>query len=343
MTGSGLAPVPGHVTCQTGHMTSDDRIVAIVGPTASGKSDLSVAFALATQPAEIINIDAMQIYRGMNVGTAKLRDEERRGVRHHLLDMIEVTEPSTVAEFQTLARVAIEDCHTRGVLPVLVGGSALYLRAVLDKFEFPGTDAAARARWETRLAELGPVALHQELMRLDPVAADQILETNVRRVVRALEVIEITGKPFAASLPPREHAFAGVTMIGLDVGREDLSQRIQTRVDAMWAAGFVDEVRDLADHGLRKGRTANRAIGYSQVLAFLDGECSQEEARSSTVTRTRQFARRQDAWFRKDPRIRWLPYDAPDLLDRALQLLDSMPDEQLYGQTAAGRESGFDG
>jgi tRNA dimethylallyltransferase len=298
-------------------------IVAVVGPTAVGKSDLAVALARRL-PGEVVNTDSMQLYRGMDVGTAKLTVEERGGVPHNLLDVLEVTEPASVAEFQRWAREVIADCRDRGVTPVLVGGSALYTRAVLDQFEFPGTDPAVRAGYEAQLAELGAEALHRRLAELDPEAAARIIPTNGRRVVRALEVIELTGRPFSASLPQLEYADPDTVQIGLDCPREVLDERIELRVRRMWDAGLVDEVRRLEAMGLREGRTASRALGYQQVLAHLAGECTEQEAYDATVRGTRRFARRQDSWLRKDPRIHWLPWDAPDLVNRAAALVDSV-------------------
>ncbi len=286
-------------------------IVAIVGPTAAGKSDLSLDLA-ERLGGEVVNTDSMQIYRGMDIGTAKLPQAERRGIGHHLLDMLEVTEPATVAEFQRWAREVIDDCRARAVTPILVGGSALYTRAILDRFEFPGTDPAVRHQLEQELAETGPEALHQRLVAVDADAAAKIIPTNGRRVVRALEVIAITGRPFSATLPDLTYFYDGVHQVGVDIPRPVLDERIALRVDRMWEAGFVDEVRHLADRGLREGRTANRALGYQQVLAYLDGEISEDEAKLLTVNGTRRFARRQDSWFRKDPRITWVDWDDPD-------------------------------
>ncbi|TDE14006.1 tRNA (adenosine(37)-N6)-dimethylallyltransferase MiaA [Jiangella asiatica] len=296
---------------------SDTPVLAVVGPTAAGKSDLAVELALRLG-GEVVNADSMQLYRGMDIGTAKLTPAERRGVPHHLLDIYDVTEPATVAEFQRLARDAIDDCRRRGVVPVLVGGSALYVRAVLDEFEFPGTDPVVRRRLEAELAEVGAPELHSRLAVRDPVAAAAILPTNGRRVVRALEVIELTGRPFAATLPPRRYAYDPVLQLGLDVPRDVLDARIERRVDIMWERGLVDEVRRLAGGRLRDGPTASRALGYAQVLSFLDGDSTEEAARTETVQATRRFARRQHAWFGKDERVAWLPFDAGDLVDRAL-------------------------
>lgn len=283
---------------------SNGPVTAIVGPTAAGKSDLAVQTALDAG-GEVVSIDSMQIYRGMDVGTAKLTVEERRGVPHHLLDVVDVTVLVTVAEFQAWARAAIADCHARGARPILVGGSALYMRAVLDDFRFPGTDPAVRERLQAELDRRGPEALHERLVGIDPQAAASILPTNGRRIVRALEVVEITGEPFSAALPEHRAVYPDVTWIGVDVPRDVLDERIERRIDRMWEQGLVEEVRTLAEQGLRDGPTARKALGYAQVLAFLDGECSEDEAREATVVGTRKFARRQDQWFRKDPRITW--------------------------------------
>ena len=292
-------------------------VVAIVGPTAAGKSDLSLSLA-EELGGEVVNTDSMQVYRGMDIGTAKLGVEERRGIPHHLLDLLEVTEPATVAEFQGWARDVIADCRGRGVTPVLVGGSALYTRAVLDRFEFPGTDPAVRRQLEDELAEVGPEAMHRRLTAVDADAAAKIEPGNGRRIVRALEVVAITGRPFSASLPELRYHYPDAHQIGVDIPRPVLDERIALRVQRMWEAGFVDEVRRLADRGLREGRTASRALGYQQVLAFLDGEITEEQALEQTVAGTRRFARRQDSWFRKDPRITWVGWDDPERVAKAL-------------------------
>jgi len=300
-------------------------VLVIVGPTASGKSALAVELCLrlttAGSPAEIVNADSMQLYRGMDVGTAKITADERHGVRHHLLDVLDVTEPASVAEFQQWARAAIADCHARGVTPVVVGGSSLYIRAVIDRLDFPGTDADVRARWEAELAARGAEALHALLAERDPEAAARILPTNGRRIVRALEVIELTGEPFVATLPPFESIYSDPTLIGLDVPRDVLDARIADRVDRMMSGGFVDEVRSLIPQGLVDSPTASRALGYRQVLELLDGSMTEDEARDATIAGTRAFARRQDRLFRKDPRIHWLAYDDPSLVDAAEALV----------------------
>jgi tRNA dimethylallyltransferase len=294
-------------------------VVAVVGPTAAGKSDLAVALCRRLG-GEVVNADAMQVYRGMDIGTAKISTAERHGVPHHLLDILDVTETATVAEFQELARAAIDDCIARGKVPVLAGGSALYIRAILDDFVFPGTDPDVRARLEAELEAGGSGALHRRLQELDPKAAEQILPSNGRRIVRALEVIEITGGPYVATLPEHRYVYPGAIQLGLDVPRPELDERIGLRVDRMFDAGFVAEVRGLLDKGLIEGRTANRALGYSQVIALLNGEIDEPQARERTAQATRRFARRQDSWFRKDRRITWLRYDADDLVEQALEV-----------------------
>ncbi|MEW1955943.1 tRNA (adenosine(37)-N6)-dimethylallyltransferase MiaA [Kineococcus sp. NPDC059986] len=304
-------------------------VVAVVGPTASGKSDVGVAIARllsarAGTPGEVVNADALQFYRGMDVGTAKITVAERRGVPHHLLDVLDVTQTAEVATFQGWAHDAFDDVTRRGGVPVLVGGSGLYVRAALDDLRFPGKDAEVRARWEAELDRLGPPALHAVLVERDPAAAAAILPSNGRRIVRALEVGEITGAPFAASLPEQTYRRPTV-QVGLAVPREELVARIDARVDRMWAAGLVEEVRALETQGLREGRTAGRALGYAQVLDALDGRTTLEEARELTARLTRRFARKQDAWFRRDPRVHWLSApdgtDPEDLARRALDLL----------------------
>ncbi|GLW21499.1 tRNA (adenosine(37)-N6)-dimethylallyltransferase MiaA [Microbispora triticiradicis] len=291
-------------------------VIAVVGATAAGKSDLAVELALRLG-GEVINTDSMQLYEGMDIGTAKLSLQERRGVPHHLLDIWPVTRTASVAEYQRLARPLVEDLRSRGRVPVLAGGSGLYVRAVLDDLEFPGTDPDARDRLEKELAETGPAPLYDRLKSLDPVAAENILPSNGRRIVRALEVIELSGRPFSATMPSYDAVYDSV-QIGVEVPRPVLDERIELRVARMWEAGLVDEVRELAGRGLAEGRTAGRALGYAQVLRYLAGEWTEEQARAETVRATRRFARRQESWFRRDPRVVWLPFDAPGLADRAI-------------------------
>jgi len=294
-------------------------VITVVGPTATGKSGLSLRLAEALG-GEIVNADSMQLYRGMDIGTAKLAPAQRAGVPHHLLDIWDVTRTASVSEYQQLARAAIGEISDRGRIPILVGGSGLYVRAAIDKLEFPGTDPLLRDRLEAELAEHGAPALHVRLARADPAAAAAILPGNGRRIVRALEVIELSGRPFSATLPGYESLYPAV-QIGLRLPREELDRRITGRVSRMWQAGFVAEVQDLADRGLRSGRTASRALGYAQVLRFLAGEWPQEQAAAETAQATRRFARRQEAWFRRDPRISWLAADDPGVADRALAVL----------------------
>ncbi|MET9519121.1 tRNA (adenosine(37)-N6)-dimethylallyltransferase MiaA [Streptomyces sp. NPDC002994] len=299
------------------------RVIAVVGPTAAGKSDLGVALAQHFG-GEVVNADSMQLYRGMDIGTAKLTPAERGGIPHHLLDIWDVTEAASVAEYQKLARAEIDRLLAEGRTPVLVGGSGLYVRGAIDALEFPGTDPAVRARLEDELELRGPGALHARLAAADPDAGRAILPSNGRRIVRALEVIEITGKPFTANLPGPDSIYDTV-QIGVDVARPELDERIALRVDRMWEAGLVDEVRTLEAQGLREGRTAARALGYQQVLAALAGECTEEEARAETVRATKRFARRQDSWFRRDPRVHWLSgaaQDRAELPHRALALVE---------------------
>ncbi|MGA5793513.1 tRNA (adenosine(37)-N6)-dimethylallyltransferase MiaA [Streptomyces cellulosae] len=287
------------------------RVIAVVGPTAAGKSDLGV-FLARRLGGEVVNADSMQLYRGMDIGTAKLTPEERGGVPHHLLDVWDVTETASVAEYQRMARARIDALLAEGRWPILVGGSGLYVRGAVDNLEFPGTDPEVRARLEEELALRGPGALHARLAAADPDAARAILPSNGRRIVRALEVIEITGRPFTANLPGHDSVY-DTLQIGVDVARPELDERIARRVDRMWEAGLVEEVRALEAQGLREGRTASRALGYQQVLAALAGECTLEEARAETVRATKRFARRQDSWFRRDPRVHWLSGAAADL------------------------------
>ncbi len=298
-------------------------IVAVVGPTAAGKTGLSLGLA-ERLGGEVVNTDAMQLYRGMDVGTAKLAPAQRRGVPHHLLDLLEVTEPASVAGYQELARATVAEVRARGAVPVLVGGSALYTRAVLDPFEFPGTDPSVRARWEARLAEVGAPALHRELAVRDPAAAEAISPANGRRVVRALEVGELTGRSFTATLPTMAYVDPATVQVGLAIDRPTLDARIVRRVEDMYAGGLLDEVRRLLDRGLAQGRTAARAIGYPEAAAHLAGELTREEAVERTVVATRRFARRQLAWWRKDGRISWVDHDDPGRLEVALAAVASV-------------------
>jgi tRNA dimethylallyltransferase len=291
-------------------------VVAIVGPTAAGKSALSLALAQELG-GEVVNADSMQLYRGMDIGTAKLTPAERAGVPHHVLDIWDVTEPASVAGYQRRARAAIDDIRARGRVPLLVGGSGLYVRAVLERFEFPGTDAGLRAALEAELAEVGAAALHARLAAADPGAAAGILPSNGRRIVRALEVVELTGRGFTATLPDPAPYYPSV-QLGVDLDTAALDERIALRVVHMWDLGLVAEVRALVAGGLREGRTASRALGYQQVLRYLAGERGEDEAAADTVQATRRFVRRQRSWFRRDPRIHWLDGADPALVRSAL-------------------------
>jgi len=300
---------------------SANLIVAVVGATAAGKSAVAVSLGRALD-AEVINADSMQLYRGLNIGTAKLSLGEQQGVAHHLFDIWDLRETASVAAYQRLADDAVADICSRGHTPIVVGGSGLYVRAVLDGLEFPGTDETVRARLEAELTSVGAAAMHQRLRKVDPAAAAAILPSNGRRVIRALEVVELTGRPFTATLPAYSYRRPTV-QVGISVSLPELERRIAARTDAMFKAGLVDEVRRLVPAGLREGRTASRALGYSQVLRHLDGDMTEQEAREEIVRATRRFARRQLSWFRRDPRIHWLPGDAgaEEIFDRVLGLI----------------------
>ncbi|MBA8960622.1 tRNA (adenosine(37)-N6)-dimethylallyltransferase MiaA [Rhodococcus opacus] len=294
--------------------------IAVVGPTATGKSDLALDLA-ERLGGEIVNIDAMQLYRGMDIGTAKLAPAERRGIPHHQLDVLDVTETATVANYQQAAVRDVEAIAARGAVPVIVGGSMMYVQSLLDEWSFPATDASVRARWEAVLAEKGVAAVHAELGRVDPDAAASILPTDGRRLVRALEVVEITGKPFAASAPRIGEPRWGTHIVGVDRDTAELDDRIRLRTRLMFERGLVDEVNGLIELGLRDGVTAPRAIGYAQVLAWLDGEYDLDEAQERTFIGTRRYVRRQRSWFRRDTRIHWVDGSDPDLADTTIRTL----------------------
>ncbi|MBF6256867.1 tRNA (adenosine(37)-N6)-dimethylallyltransferase MiaA [Nocardia farcinica] len=294
--------------------------IAVVGPTATGKSELGLALAEHLD-GEIVNIDAMQLYRGMDIGTAKLPVAERRGIPHHQLDVLDVTETASVATYQRNAAADVEAILARGRTPVIVGGSMMYVQALLDDWEFPATDPAVRARWERLLATEGVAAVHAALRAADPAAAATILPTDGRRMVRALEVVELTGKPFAASAPRIGTPRWGTIILGVDRDTAELDERIARRTALMFDSGLVAEVRGLVERGLREGVTARRAIGYAHVLAYLDNEYDLEHAKERTLIGTRRYVRRQRSWFRRDPRVRWLDGADPGLVTTALALL----------------------
>lgn len=296
-------------------------MICIIGPTGTGKSDLSLnlaeRLAAAGRPAEIVNADAMQLYRGMDIGTAKLPPGDRRGVPHHLLDVLDVTTESTVAQYQADARAAVDGILARGATPILVGGSGLYVASVIYDFQFPASDKAVRARLEEELDADGTGALYRRLVALDAGVAARIGSQNARRIVRALEVAELTGSPVAGMLPDQPVYWRSTRIVGLRAPREDLVTRLDRRVLGMWRGGLLDEVRTLVPLGLERGSTASRAIGYAQALQQLAGSATEAEAIEQTQQLTRRYARRQVSWFRRYADIDWLDYDAPDLVDAA--------------------------
>lgn len=303
------------------------KLIAVVGPTGAGKSALAISIAQHIidkgGKAEIINCDSMQFYRGMDVGTAKLSIAERRGIKHHLFDFLEITDESTAAEYQQLARPLILELQASGITPILVGGSMLYVAAVLNRFEFPARDAVLRAKLEQDLIDLGPHEMHRRLKAIDPVAASRIIPENGRRSVRALEIVTLTGEPFAAALPEVPEDWQPVLEIGINGDRDDLRARLEARVHKMWQQGLLDEVRSLEAKGIRQGKTSAVAIGYAQALKQIDGEMTEAEAIADTVRLTQKYARRQMSWFRRDQRIQWLDYQDPEATAKALALVDS--------------------
>lgn len=289
------------------------KIYVIAGATATGKSDLAISLAQRCG-AEIINADSMQLYRGMDIGTAKLSIKERQGIPHHLLDILDVSEDASVAKYQVLAREKITEIHSRGKDVVIVGGTGLYIKAILDDLNFPDTNPAVREALEALAEKIGPQAMFDRLATLDPAAALAIDAQNLRRVIRALEVIEITGKPFTAHLPRKESSrYPDARQFGLVMDRQTLAERISQRVDRMWQAGLVVETDALIAAGIRQGRTAALALGYAQVLNFREGTLSEDEAREDTKRATRQYARRQETWFSRDERIQWISPTQPRL------------------------------
>ncbi|NLG54050.1 MAG: tRNA (adenosine(37)-N6)-dimethylallyltransferase MiaA [Rhodococcus sp.] len=298
------------------------RPIVVVGPTATGKSALGLDLA-EQLGGEIVNIDAMQLYRGMDIGTAKVPEVERRGIAHHQFDVLDVTTTASVATYQAEAGADVEAIMARGAVPIVVGGSMMYVQALLDQWEFPATDPAVRAKWEAVLAEKGVAAVHSALTEVDPVAAGSILATDGRRLVRALEVVEITGKPFAASAPTIGEPRWDAIFIGVDRDTEHLDERIALRTDLMFEQGLVDEVNLLIEQGLRDGVTARRAIGYAQVLDYIDGVYDLDHARERTFIGTRRYVRRQRSWFHRDPRIQWFDGADPAMTGAVLAAVDA--------------------
>lgn len=301
------------------------KLIAVVGATGTGKSEMAISLAkeivAAGKKAEIVNADAMQLYRGMDIGTAKLSVAERQGITHHLIDVLEIKAESTAAEYQKLARAKILELQGQGVIPILVGGSMLYVASVLNNFEFPERDVQLRSELEAELSEFGPQHMHLKLAELDPIAASRIIPENGRRIVRALEIVMLTGEPFAAALPEKVDSWQEVLEIGLRIEREKLLPRLETRVHRMWEQGLVEEVQNLIPLGIRDSKTASVAIGYAQALGQLDGELSSQEAIASTVQLTQRYARRQMSWFKRDERIVWLDGLDDGLLARATELV----------------------
>ena len=301
------------------------NLIAVVGPTGTGKSNLGLHIANEIishgGKAEIVNTDSMQFYRGMDIGTAKLSLDERGGIQHHMLDVLEIKDESTAAEYQAQVRPLILDLQSRGITPILVGGSMLYIAAALNTFEFPERDEEIRAELEDELDKYGSHAMHRKLAEIDPIAASRIDPENGRRVVRALEIVTITGEPFAAALPEKTESWQPVIEIGLNSDRAHLVERLAKRVDLMWQQGIVEEAESLIPLGIREGKTSSRAIGYAQALAQLDGEMTQEEAIAATAQLTQRYARRQMSWFRRDERIYWQDYQDPKLNQNVINLI----------------------
>lgn len=293
-------------------------LIFIVGATATGKSDLAIKVAQKLQ-GEVVNADSMQLYKGMDIGTAKLSKNERQGIEHHLIDILEVTEDSSAAQYQALARAKIDELLLKGIPTIVVGGTGLYVKSILDDLNFPDTNEEVRARLQRECESIGALALHAKLAKLDPAAAAAIPAQNSRRVIRALEVIELTGRPFTANLPRQGSSrYPEAKQFGLVMDREKLSDVISNRVERMWEKGFVAEVRELLAKGLREGKTARAALGYSQIIRFLDGELSEIEAQEDTKRATRQYSRRQETWFSRDNRITWLKGSTEERLEKIL-------------------------
>ncbi|MGA1158280.1 MAG: tRNA (adenosine(37)-N6)-dimethylallyltransferase MiaA [Candidatus Nanopelagicaceae bacterium] len=291
-------------------------LIFVVGATATGKSDLAIELAERLH-GEIINADSMQLYKGMNIGTAKLSIEERRRITHHLIDILDVTEESSVAQYQALARAKIDELQAKGIPTIVVGGTGLYVKAILDELNFPEKNEEVRARLQRETEIIGAQAMHAKLAKLDPAAAAAIPAQNSRRVIRALEVIELTGKPFTANLPREGSSrYPNAKQFGLVMDREKLTEKISNRVEMMWERGFVAEVKELLSRGLREGKTARAGLGYSQIIRFLDGEISEAEAKEDTKRATRQYARRQETWFSRDLRITWLKGSIEERLEK---------------------------
>lgn len=306
------------------------KLIAVVGPTGTGKSELALNIAQDIIErgglSEIVNCDSMQFYRGMDIGTAKLAEHERRGIKHHLIDWLDIRDESTAAEYQIAARPIILEMQQRGVTPILVGGSMLYAAAVLNTFEFPARDEVLRAELEQQLLDVGPNQMHRLLQNLDAVAAERIDPMNGRRIVRAIEIIKVTGLPFAAALPEQPESWQPMLEIGITGFRATLVERLKLRAERMWQQGLLAEVQELIPAGIREGKTSRQAIGYAQALAQLDGEISEAEAIEQTSLLTARYARRQMSWFRRDSRINWFDFEDEAMQSSALELVRQQVD-----------------
>ena len=306
------------------------KLIAVVGPTGTGKSELALNIAQDIIErgglSEIVNCDSMQFYRGMDIGTAKLAEPERRGIKHHLIDWLDIRDESTAAEYQLAARPLILEMQQRGVTPILVGGSMLYAAAVLNTFEFPARDEVLRAELEQQLLEVGPNQMHRLLQSLDAVAAERIDPMNGRRIVRAIEIIQVTGLPFAAALPEQPESWQPMLEIGITGFRATLVERLKLRAERMWRQGLLAEVQELIPAGIREGKTSRQAFGYAQALAQLDGEISEAEAIEQTSLLTARYARRQMSWFRRDSRINWFDFEEDTMQSSALELVRQQVD-----------------
>jgi tRNA dimethylallyltransferase len=286
-------------------------VIVIVGPTAVGKTDLSLTVAEQID-AEIINADSMQLYRGMDIGTAKVPEDQRRGIAHHMLDVLDVSDAANVADYQRDARAIINQIHSRGKRVVVVGGSGLFVQGLLEDLQFPGSDPDVRQRLNEEAEVIGTQAMYERLVSIDPEAAANILPTNERRIIRALEVFEITGEAPTTKLEQLPEIVPSIR-VGLRRDREDLDHRIEQRVELMWQQGLINEVRGLESQGLREGLTASKALGYAQVLDYLSAQIQEDEAKLRTVTATRRYVRRQESWFNRDERITWFDATANTL------------------------------
>jgi len=321
------------VAPETGGHDAPAALIAIVGSTGTGKSELSLNLAERLHQrghvVEIVNADAMQLYRGMDIGTAKLSLADRRAIPHHLLDVLNVTDEASASQYQTDARTVISEIRSRGATPILVGGSGLYVSSVVFDFRFPGTDPVLRAALEAELASSGPGLMHARLREVDPLAASRIGPSNGRRLVRALEIVELTGEPHRAALPEEPVYWQPSVLLGLATPRQRLTPRLDARVERMWASGIVEEARELQRAGIEDGVTASRAIGYAQALGQMRGALNEAEAIEATQQLTRRYARRQVSWFKRYAHTHWFDSDAFDLVGDALAQVNRGPSPEV--------------